>query len=63
LDRFQLRAQQRQMDRDDLPNAHQVYAQIIVDEDISEAGNRPPVNLGMRCLQSTLIRWVDSASV
>jgi hypothetical protein len=52
LNRFQLRTQHRQMYPDDLPHPHQVYSQVIVDEDISEPGNCPPVNLRMRRLQS-----------
>ena len=35
----------------DLPNAHKIYSQVIVDEDVSETGNRLPVNLRMRRLQ------------
>ena len=50
-DCFHMRTQYRQMDRDNLPNAHEVYSQVIVDQNVPEARNSPPVNLGMKGLQ------------
>src|SRR5450759_4689296 len=39
------------MDRNNLPNAHEVYSQVIMDQNVSETRNCPPVNLGMKGLQ------------
>ncbi len=39
------------MDRYNLPNTVKVYSQIIMDKNVSESRNGPPVNLGMKCLQ------------
>jgi hypothetical protein len=39
------------MDRNNLPNAFEVYSQVIMDQHVSESRNGPPVNLGMKGLQ------------
>ena len=49
-DGLHLRSQHRQMDRDNLPNAFKVYSQVIMDKNVPETGNCPPVNLGMEGL-------------
>ena len=40
------------MDRDNLPNALEVYSQVIMDQNVSESSNGPPVNLGMKSFQA-----------
>jgi hypothetical protein len=40
------------MHRNDLPNACDVHSEVIVDQDVSESGNRAPVNLGMEGFQT-----------
>jgi hypothetical protein len=49
-DCLHLCTQHRQMDRDNLPNALEVDSQVIMDQNVSEARNCPPVNLGMKGL-------------
>jgi hypothetical protein len=51
-DRFDLRPQDRQMDRDNFPYTFQVDPQVVVDENISESGYTPPVDLRMLDLQT-----------
>jgi hypothetical protein len=43
-------AKYRQMDRDNLPDAHEVDSQIVMDQNVSEARNCPPVHLGVKGL-------------
>src|ERR1022692_3196979 len=40
------------MDRNNLPNTFEVYSQVIMDQNVSESRNGPPVNLGMKRSQA-----------
>src|ERR1035437_3786415 len=40
------------MDRHNLPNTFEVYSQVIVDQNVAESGNGPPVHLWMKDLQT-----------
>jgi len=47
-----LRAQDRQVHRNDLPNAFDVHSKVIVDQNVPESRNGAPVNLGMEGFQT-----------